>query len=504
MRIRPAKVYGKCEEKFEQLWQTGLHNFSENRFLVKSFAFLAIAYLIGISAILRADFYYIDDLGRTALGYTGWETFSRYLSVLSSYFIHAGRYLTDVSPLPQLIAVVIMAAAGVIVICVVTGKKRFPVFCLVAAIPMGLSPYFLECFSYRFDAPYMALSVFVSVFPLLFYRDNQVKYVLFSIFGTVCMCTTYQASSGIFPMLVAALCIKRWVNGEKTADIIWFAVVSAVGYLAGLLLFRLVLMHEVVNYSSTTVAPASQLVSNAVKNFDQYISYWRRDFKTNWMILIACMCIGFVYVTVRDTKQNKLLTLLLSAVVLAVLLLLSLGVYPFLVAPLFSPRGMYGLGFFMALMGIWIADAPKAYPAKLACLALSWVFFVFSFTYGNALSVQSQYTDYRISSVINELLTSETLDADSSKLVRITGSIGYAPAIENMPQDYQMLNRLVPVTFSDSTWYWGGFGFENYYGLENITITDSNERMNEDLPLIADNVLHTIRGDDEYIWIDLH
>ena len=67
-------------------------------------AFTTLVYFIGIIAIIRANFYYIDDLGRSVEGYRGWENFSRYLSNFFSLFIHGGFYLTDISPLPQIIA----------------------------------------------------------------------------------------------------------------------------------------------------------------------------------------------------------------------------------------------------------------------------------------------------------------------------------------------------------------------------------------------------------------
>ena len=49
---------------------------------------LFFVFLIAIIAIIRADFYYVDDMGRAAEGYKGWGDFSRYLSNLLSIILH--------------------------------------------------------------------------------------------------------------------------------------------------------------------------------------------------------------------------------------------------------------------------------------------------------------------------------------------------------------------------------------------------------------------------------
>lgn len=493
------------KEYLTRMPQTFLEKVRRNSFLIKAALALWAVYLLAISAILRSNFYYADDLGRTLLGYVEWDTYSRYISVGLSAIVHAGTYLTDVSPLPQLLAAAVMAVTSVMVIAVLTQKKRFPLFCLIAVIPVGLSPYFLECLSYKYDSPYMALSVFFSVLPLLYQRDRRAKFFLLSVVGTICMCMSYQAASGIYPMLVVALCAKRWMDGEKMTDVLRFAALAAAGYLVGLLVFSKLIMHETVFYASTTLPSWDRLIPKTAGNYLYFFKRWFTDFKTGWLVLLACMAAGYVCTGVRHAKQNKVLTALLSVVVLVAMAMLSFGVYAFLANPIFAPRCMYGIGVFIAILGIRIADCPRGIPGKLACLALSWVFFVFSFTVGNAYYVQSQYTDYRISAVINELLTTGTLDTDSPRQAVITGTIGYAPAVENMAQGCNMLRRLVPITFQEK-WFWGGYGFDHYYGLKNITVVEMEREDLEDLnlPLVADNILHTIRADGEYIWIDLH
>ena len=96
----------------------------ENRFLLKPFLVLVLIYLVGISAIILAGVHYADDIGRTERGYAVWANFSRYINEILSRFVHADNYLTNIAPLPQILAVGVLAVASMMLLCVIVGKKN--------------------------------------------------------------------------------------------------------------------------------------------------------------------------------------------------------------------------------------------------------------------------------------------------------------------------------------------------------------------------------------------
>ena len=138
----------------------------------KALLILFAVSVVGISAILRANFYYMDDSPRAALGYKQWDYFSRYLSTALATLVHGGDYLTDAAPLPQILAMLIMAVSGILMGYIVYGRTTFSGWEQAVLSILGLNPYFLGCVSFRFDAPYMALSVLAAVVPLL-YRNRK-------------------------------------------------------------------------------------------------------------------------------------------------------------------------------------------------------------------------------------------------------------------------------------------------------------------------------------------
>ena len=210
------------------------------------FCILMAIYTIGILAIIRADFYYIDDIGRTFWGYRRFQYFSRYVAEFGSILVHGDYHLTDISPIPQILAAGVMAISGVVLLHVITGKERFSWIEYIAMVPLCLSPYFLECMSYKFDAPYMAISVLVSVAPVLFYKNGTAKYLLSVVLGTLIMCMSYQASSGIFPMLIVLLALKKWSQRVSMKEVGRFILLSAIGYLVGVLFFAGVIMRPTI------------------------------------------------------------------------------------------------------------------------------------------------------------------------------------------------------------------------------------------------------------------
>lgn len=477
---------------------------------IRPVCILMAIYTIGILAIIRADFYYIDDIGRTFWGYRRFQYFSRYIAEFGSILVHGDPHLTDISPIPQILAAGIMAISGVILLHVITGKERFRWIEYAAMVPLCLSPYFLECMSYKFDAPYMAVSVLASVAPVLFYKKGTVKYLLSVVLGTLIMCMSYQASSGIFPMLIVLLALKKWSQRVNMKEVGRFILLSAIGYLVGILFFAVAIMRPTSqgDYVSTSIPAIRELPYYLVHNLKEYYYTVATDFKIEWLVLIGVLLLGFVYAFVRESKQKWYFSLPAAGGGILVMLLLAFGMYPALQMPLFAPRAMYGFGVMVCMIGVYTVSAigRKEYVVpKAACLVLCWFFFTFAFTYGNTLNVQKTYTDYRIAAVIDDLDEAGVFESEGTKTVQISGTIGYAPGVYAMRQDCQIMYHLIPVMFQDSSWGWGRFGFENYYGLPKIEWASDNgldlQEMN--LPILKNSIYHTIRADSEHILIEL-
>lgn len=439
---------------------------AKNKTLTDKNAFIVICavYAVALYPLIRGGFLHNDDLGRVNEGYDGWHDYSRYISNFLSHFLHADAYLTDIAPITQLLAIAIMAFSSVLLIRQVKKTERVSPLDIAAVIPLGLSPYFLECFSFKFDAPYMALSVLFSIAPTAF-RERPTKiYAAAAAAGALAMCMTYQASSGIFPMLVVMLAFLMWCRGEDNRKTLRFIGVSAAAYSAGLAFFALAF--RLFGGASGDVGSTASFLAN----YRTFLRLVADDFKLAWLFLAAVLALGFAAAAVTNSRRNRLKTALLAACVLCVMFLLSFGAYPFLAICQFNPRTMYGVGCCIAFWGIGTMAQSRdgRLAAGIIAAALSWAFIAFACTYGNARTVQDKYIDFRISEVMDDLADIEEIYSGEYSTIYVSGSAGYSPAIEHMPGDYGMLKRLIPVQFAPNYW-WNTYKFANYYWLKNVT-----------------------------------
>lgn len=467
------------------------------------FAVLFLTYCAAIYPILRSNFNYIDDMGRVFSGYAGWDGFSRYVSNYLSHVIHAGNYLFDISPIPQLLAVGILCIASLVVISLIKQREDISYWDLATVIPLGLSPYFLECISYKYDSPYMALSILSSVLPLIFYRRNKLIYSLAVIVGTLIMCMTYQAASGIFPMLVLLLAFTMWTSKKNIKDIFTFLAHSAATYLSGLAIFYIFLMRPVDSYVSNGIAS----ISNIIAHYRTYLKLVESDFRVVWLIAILLLTVWFIIVQVYKSKQNKFMSFLIAIVTVCTMALLSFGLYPALEKPLTAPRAMYGVGAYIAFIGVGgIVSGAGRYITRFLTFAMAWLFITFSCAYGNALAVQNEYINFRITEVIGDLTELGEFNTDKQKEFRIVGNAGHAPALRNAIRHSKILARLVPVMFRDN-WVWGQRKLVSYYGLEKANIKwdwRSYTGSYEGWKLLHESLYHKIYAkDNEKIVIQL-
>lgn len=469
----------------------------------KSIMLLTLIFCLSLIAIIRADFDYIDDMYRIQHGNQLTGGFSRFIASFLSTFLHANLWLTDISPIPQLLAACVMAVVCVVLYGVMTDEGEMNVWGILSLIPLGVFPLFLQCYSYKYDAPYMALSVLFSVVPLIYRGRGRIRFAMAVAVGTVLMCTTYQASSGILPMLTVAVLLKQWSQKESARTSVAFVLTAAAGYIVGMLLFRFFLMDATNDSYVNTRISLAAIVPNLTNMFT-LITKW---FTPVWLLLMGIIVLGYLYVTVRVSKCNHLLTLVVSVCAVATMLILALGVYIVFENPLLYPRAMYGMGIFLVICCVGVSKSDGQWVPKAAVFLLGCSFFVFSFTYGNVLKSQKEYTQLRMEQVLSDLKELDLGAQDQKEekiLLRVVGTVGNPKQLEGTFREYPLLEMLTPVQLSDSTWYWGNYQLLHYSGLDDrIETANGADFKPLNLPLVVDHAYHTIWADETHILIEL-
>ena len=494
----------QCWNNFKQ---SGWISYLEYDGLLRPFFILCIIYYLAITALVRANFNYIDDQGRVLYGYREWVNFSRYLSEYLSVFVNFDKQLTDISPITQFIAIVILSLASIILIHLFCGARKVSMVDIIAIVPLGINPYFMECMAYKFDSPYMALSILGSVFPFIFI-NNARKFFVTSIIGVLIMCNTYQAASGIYVLVVLFKLLLDWIHGTNWKLCIRKGILAAVAYVLAILIFRLCFMHSIDTYVGTQMAPLNTLFWTIGQNAHRYVKLISQDFPKIWKIVIAVLTVSFVISAVWKSRQNKLISAMLTILLLSAGLFISYGGYMALVKPLWATRAFYGFGVFLALIALSTTALFKemfdGIPLKIGLIALTWCFFVFASTFGNALAEQKHYTDFRTNLAVADLNRLYNGEDGKKRVFQIQGNIGKSLVVERMGRRIPVLNRLVPSTLGQD-WIWSEITFYQYYHLQG---RQANPKKNEDLrkldlPIVLKTPYHTIKSDGKNYLIIL-
>lgn len=349
---------------------------------------MTMIYVIAISALIRANIRYKDDVGRTLDGHREWSAASRYLSDILSMLLHTSEKVHDISPLTQLIACLLIAIASA-VLCMVISGGRPSRKTLLASLPMGLSCFFLECFSFKYDSPYMAMSAVGAMLPFLFLDCGIQIYSVISVIGILVTCTTYQASLGIYPIMVILLFFKYWSTGRwSLKEGIRFSVISAADWAGAVLFYRFILIREVPAYTSDHLLAPGKLIPGVIRNYGRYFKRIMTDYNRVWSVLTLIIIISCFVLMIARSVRGLVPTVFLAGISLAAMSFLCYGVFIAMAAPRFSPRLMTGFGYLTAIMMVYITGGADDTEKKtrglsvipvLASLAFSWCMFSFSF-----------------------------------------------------------------------------------------------------------------------------
>jgi len=478
------------------------------RSFLKPVLLLSGVYLLGILTIIRANFLYIDDIARTEGGTRGWYHWSRYISDFSSIFVHADTRLTDISPVPQLLAILILSISSVLLVYVIANKKITPVR-LLASIPLGLSPYFLACLSFKFDAPYMALSILASIVPFLFIARKK-AFLFCSVVSLLVMCMTYQAASGIYLMVAVIHCFQDWNSRKKSSkEILFFLGIVALSFCFVIVVFKFFLMISVDWYASTAIFPLPHIISGTLNNIKNYFLLINHDWGIIWKMGIALVMLFFIIRSVYQSEQKRLLSFFGSILVIGLSFVLSFGVYSLLENPLYAPRAMFGFGVFLSILCVYVVSGYKKL-ATVVVLALNWCLFVFAFSYGNALADQERYAEFRIGLLLHDLSSLYPNRNSGDMTFQLKNTIDYTPTIKNIAMHYPVIESLVPkklgkevhgVFWGSTVYYLEYFGYGSYNN--DVSYDSDCDYDSLNLPVVLDSYYHTIKSDGSHVLIIL-
>ncbi|MBO0474155.1 glucosyltransferase domain-containing protein [Enterococcus ureasiticus] len=429
-----------------------------------------LIYLLANLAIGIVNFPYLDDVGRQLWGYSKFaEGYSRWGSEILAWVIQGSRHLTDLGLASSIITAIILTTSSSIVVYTLNDKKLEFAPMIVSTI-IGLNPWFLQNISFRFDAPFMAFSILFSVVPFLWWESKKHYFFAASFIGIFLMCNTYQASSGLYILLVLALSFKKILANEKWLTILKQISLSTLAYIVAMLVyvFETKLNPELTSRGgNVAIASLKDIPAVIVINSKMYLHRIMEQSTRVWIWLFLILLILFIFVHVTTTKTNLVKNLFFSLVYLVLGSILSYGV--FLIFPeklaLAAPRYAYGFSVFVVITLILLLNRMQQQPALRITIhgfVYLFCFYLLSFPFIYASSLFYQLGAFERQSLVLASDLKNLVHSDKAK-VYSTMLFKESPVFENTAKNYPILKDLVP---TNTAFFWPNqVLFKTYSGM---------------------------------------
>ena len=395
---------------------------------------LGVYLLVNINISL-AEYPYIDDIGRQVLGYTGFsEHYSRYLSEFSARLIQGGTHLTDPGLTTNIISAFILTFASTILLFVLfPSKKVTPVLALASTV-IGINPWFLEPLSFRFDNPFMSLSILVSILPFIFWESRNL------------MCNSYQASSGIYILMTLTLLFLEVVYSGKLN--IKSLVCSILSYVGGMVLYKIQITIKPPIFADQGSIPSLlHLPSIMLANAKGYLKNIYLQSTKVWILLFLVILILLVFNIISSSKQKKIVSLAFTFAWLALGSILSYGSYLILSEQfyLLRPRYEYGLGVFSSIVlvvSLGITNRNKIINVLKSVFSSLLVFYFLAFSFIYVSNLKQQNNTFEVQSAMLGNSLNKYLN-DKNNVVNINRFVANSPIYENAISVYPMISSLI-------------------------------------------------------------
>ena len=440
--------------------------------------FLAALVLNSIVAycILHADRLYVDDLGRVHSGYTGWTGDGRPLTTLIMQSLNMGTPLTDLTPLPQILAVILLSWCAVMV------ARKFEIrdtaAAMMATFPLGASPFFLENLSYKFDVLTMVLALTLSIVTVceIPWRGRRMGWGVLCLLGTLCL---YQPSLNAFLVFsVLEFLYLMWHDAapglllRQALSRLAQAVLAMIPYK----IIANVILHNVyASYHAALLGPGQWSALS-----DNVLSYWEliREglSQTSSWTLRAALVVGLLLALAFGLRYaarawrscgtaGRIGRLALALLVPGALVLSSMGPLLLLSEAVIEPRVMVGIGALISASLVLLCIAwrefvrwPRVRRYGLWALLVlpSYSLLLVAAVYGNAMLAQDRY-EHRISASLADdfVNINQRYAARGVKLEHyiLNGTAGYPPVLDLTMKKYPFMRRLVPIYLTEG-WGW--------------------------------------------------
>ncbi|MCF5070788.1 hypothetical protein GIW70_21640, partial [Pseudomonas syringae] len=201
------------------------------------YVFFQLMTILHIVPILLADYPYNDDVGRGIFGIQGWARDGRPFADLLYIVLTFSTSMTNIFPLPLLIATVAMSFALRRLVTHYFSRAGF-IECLVV-LPLWCNPFFLQNLSYQYDGPSMVFGLVAVIYAVTIKGVHAGWCVAFSAILIAVALSFYQICLNVFIGLACVEIIHCISSGVSLRTILNTVQLCIAHLISGLFVYYL-------------------------------------------------------------------------------------------------------------------------------------------------------------------------------------------------------------------------------------------------------------------------
>lgn len=487
--------------------QTNFTNLEvRDKFIFKWLTVFAIAYIF---PIILADRYYMDDLGRSIDGYTNWESNGRYLTEKLMMLINDGAYLTDLSPLLQILAVILLSYS-----LTIFSKRYFSSFSEKLVIGglffAFLNPFMLENLSYKFDSLSMVIGLCAALVFFSVERSNFRINFFGAFFSVFVALSTYQATLGFFFILLLFDLLYELRLNTGVKKYVKKTCVTIFGMGIACLLYKLSSVYWINDgYSlrlSQTIPFNSEWFLAVLNHLTMYIEFYGKMLRSESPFIIGLIIISvlfaaiFIYFENNSKNLKNLIVFVIGFILIAAFFLIA-PVLPLIVLKEIHilPRVFISFSGVTLMSGIALMYLSKRYKIAsiIMCLCIFYGF-VFAYSYGNSLKSQKMYDVYVAQNLARDI-EELSIDIEFDKIT-FASRLPVSRELRHTIGKYPLMEDLVPVNIA----HWATQMVKHYLvtkDIQNIDPTMKDFDFVKNSNPIRKNILYSIYKDENRLLI---
>lgn len=421
-----------------------------NKFKV---SFIFLIYFVAIYTISIVNFPYIDDIGRKVAGFTSFGIgYSRWGSEFLSWIFQGSRHLTDTGVTNQILTAIILSITSIIALYIFSQDKKISYIAALCSTLIGLNPFFLECIGFRFDSPYMAISVFCCYFPFLFWNKKNL-FILISTTSVFIMCNTYQQSSGIFIVVALSIFIYSVIFNYNLKKNMFSLIRAALSFVLAMCFYivETKLNSELSNRGTQVqIASLNDMPKKLIVNSKIYLNEIINNSAKIWIVFYILIIVMFIIVSVLNLRNKNILNIMMVLLYAFIALFLSYGVllifeYPLVVQH--TRYGEYGFGNYLALlmlMMISFVDKKRLFKRFINTILSLFMFYQISFSFTFAAMLDIQKETFEDNAVMLATDLEELLVKNNPSKVYFNRLFAKSAILKNAERNFPVLAKSIP------------------------------------------------------------